>query len=357
MDTSRRTFMHAIAAGLFARPCNRWPFWKDHGDSMSATRPADELLALQQAGTWINSPPLAGTALQGKVVLVQFWTYTCINWLRTLPYIRAWSDQYRDAGLVTVGVHTPEFGFERDLANVQRATPALDVKYPVAVDSDYRVWRAFNNHYWPALYLFDGRGRLQYRHFGEGEYDQTEAMVRVLLSAAGGSPGEKTTPDQRHGVEAAPDWSNLRSPENYLGYGRTSGFASAEEMAPGKRQHYTTTARLRLNQWALEGDWTIEQEAIRVAQAPGRIVSRFHARDLHLVMGPGKEGTSIRFRVTIDGQAPGAAHGIDIDEGGAGMLTEQRLYQLLRQPGPIGDRTFVIEFLDPGAEAFAFTFG
>jgi thiol-disulfide isomerase/thioredoxin len=356
MDTSRRTFMYAIAAGLFARPCTR-PLWKDQGDPMNATRPADELIALQQVGTWINSPPLAGAALKGKVVLVQFWTFTCINWLRTLPYIRAWSEQYRDAGLVTVGVHTPEFGFERELANVQRATPALDVNYPVAVDGDSRVWRAFNNHYWPALYLFDARGRLQYRHFGEGEYDQTEALIRTLLSATGSSLREKAPPDQRHTVEAAADWSSLRSPENYLGYGRTSGFASLEEMVPGRRHRYTAPTRLRVHEWALEGDWSIGQEAIRLEQGPGRIVSRFHARDLHLVMGPGDVGASIRFRVTIDGQAPGAAHGIDIDEQGRGVLTEQRLYQLLRQPGPIGDRTFAIEFLEPAAEGFAFTFG
>ncbi len=356
MDTSRRTFMYAIAAGLCARPCTRL-FWKDLGDPMNAARPADELIALQQVGTWINSPPLAGAALKGKVVLVQFWTFTCINWLRTLPYIRAWSEQYRDAGLVTVGVHTPEFGFERELASVQRATPALEVNYPVAVDGDSRVWRAFNNHYWPALYLFDSRGRMHYRHFGEGEYDQTEAMIRTLLSATGSSLREKAPPDQRHAVEAAADWSSLRSPENYLGYGRTSGFASPEEMVPGRRHRYTAPTRLRLHEWALEGDWSIGQEAIRLNQGAGRIVSCFHARDLHLVMGPPPGRSPVRFRVTLDGAPPGGAHGFDVDAQGDGIAREQRLYQLIRQPMPIADRVLQIEFLDPGIEAYAFTFG
>ena len=316
------------------------------------------LASLERANEWLNSPPLRAGDLRGKVVLVDFWTYTCINWLRTLPYVRAWAQKYKDKGLVVIGVHSPEFSFEKNPDNVHWAVKALRVDYPVAVDSEHVIWRAFDNQYWPALYFIDSQGRVRHQSFGEGEYDQSEMIIRRLLAEAGVvDMDDDLVSVDAGGLEAAADWSTLRSPENYVGYGRTRGFASPGGTAPDKPRMYELPARLRLNDWALSGDWTMKREAVALNKANGRIVYRFHARDLHLVMGPAVSGTAVRFRVLIDGQPPGAAHGSDVDEQGNGRATQQRLYQLIRQPKPIADRQFEIEFLDPNVEAFAFTFG
>jgi thiol-disulfide isomerase/thioredoxin len=327
-----------------------------HGSPEAQIASQAELASLERADEWLNSPPLTAQALRGKVVLVDFWTYTCINWLRTLPYVRAWADKYRDQGLVVVGVHAPEFGFEKDLNNVRRAVKDLGVDFPVAVDSGHVIWRAFRNQYWPALYFVDSKGRVRHHHFGEGSYEQAEMIIQQLLAEAGarGIDREPVSVNAK-GLEAAADWRNLKSGENYLGYGRTENFVSPGGAAPDKPRMYELPARLRLNEWALSGDWTAKSEAV-VLNKQGRIAYRFHARDLHLVMGPAP-GTSVRFRVLIDGQPPGAAHGLDVDEQGNGTVAGQRLYQLIRQSGPIADRQFEIEFFGPGVEAFAFTFG
>jgi thiol-disulfide isomerase/thioredoxin len=317
-----------------------------------------ELPSFSGATAWLNSPPLTASDLRGKVVLVDFWTYTCINWLRTLPYVRAWAEKYKDKGLVVIGVHAPEFSFEKNPDNVRWAVKALRVDYPVAVDSEHVIWRAFDNQYWPALYFIDSQGRVRHQNFGEGEYDQSEMIIRRLLAEAGaGGMDDDLVSVRPDGLEAVADWSSLRSPENYVGYGRTRGFASPQDAAPDKPRTYELPARLRMNDWALSGDWTMKKEAVALNKANGRVAYRFHARDLHLVMGPAVPGTTVRFRVLIDGQAPGVAHGGDVDELGNGTVTEQRLYQLIRQPKPIADRQFEIEFLDPNVEAFAFTFG
>ena len=317
-----------------------------------------ELPSLEGATGWLNSPPLTVAGLRGKAVLVNFWTYTCVNWLRQLPYVRAWAGKYSSQGLVVIGVHTPEFPFERNADNVRRAVQDMNIGYPVATDNDYAVWQAFDNHYWPALYFADAQGRLRHHHFGEGEYAQSEMVIQQLLAEAGsgGEDMQLVSVDPR-GVEAPADWGTLRSPENYTGYERTENFASPGGAVPGQPHAYTVPARLSLNQWALSGDWTMEDQGTTLNTASGQISCRFHARDANLVMGPAVPGTSVRFRVSIDGQAPGAAHGSDADGEGHGTLTEQRLYQLIRQPGPIADRTFEITFPDPGAQVFAFTFG
>jgi thiol-disulfide isomerase/thioredoxin len=307
---------------------------------------------------WLNSPPLTATELSGKVILVNFWTYTCINWLRQLPYVRAWAGKYADHGLLVIGVHTPEFPFEHDVANVQRAVHDMGIDYPVATDNNYAVWGAFANHYWPALYFADAQGRMRHHYFGEGEYRQSEMVIQQLLAEAG-------TTDHDHelvsvdapGVEAPADWASLRSPENYTGYERTENFASPGGATPGKRHDYEIPAQLRPNHWALSGDWTMEEQAVTLNEAGGQVACRFHARDLHLVMGPAVPGAPVQFRVRIDGEPPAAAHGADTDEGGNGTLAEQRLHQLIRQPGPVTDRTFEITFLDPGVQVYAFTFG
>jgi thiol-disulfide isomerase/thioredoxin len=307
---------------------------------------------------WLNSQPLTPDGLREKVVLVEFWTYTCINWLRTLPYIRAWSQKYQDNGLVVIGVHTPEFPFEKDVENVRRAVTDMQIPFPIAIDSDYGIWQAFANHYWPALYFVDAMGRIRHHRFGEGEYDRSELVLQQLLAEAGQSGFDQSIiPIEGRGAEAAPDWDSLRSPENYVGYERTERFASPGGVRPGSRRVYSAPTQLRLNQWSLSGDWTIEKQDAVLNEPDGRIAYRFHARDLHLVMGPAAPGAPVRFRVLLDGQAPGAAHGVDVDEQGTGTVREQRMYQLIRQPAPIGDRLFEIEFLDPGVEAFAFTFG
>ena len=314
--------------------------------------------SLDGATGWLNSPPLTVADLRGRVVLVNFWTYTCINWLRTLPYVRAWADKYQDQGLVVIGVHTPEFDVEHDLDNVRRAATDLGVDYPVAVDNDYGIWNAFGNRYWPALYFVDAQGQIRHHQFGEGEYEQSEMILQQLLSEAGsGGIGQDLVSVDARGVEAAADWASLWSPENYLGYQRTENFASSNGAVLDTPQVYAVPERLRLNHWALAGDWTVKPEAIVLNQAEGRILYRFHARDLHLVMGPPGRGTPVRFRVLLDSQPPGAAHGTDVDDQGNGTVTEPRLYQLIRQPGPVSEQTFEITFLDPGVHAYAFTFG
>jgi thiol-disulfide isomerase/thioredoxin len=315
------------------------------------------LPSLGGATGWLNSPPLTPADLRGKVVLANFWTYTCINWLRQLPYVRAWAGKYASQGLVVVGVHTPEFPFEHDTGNVRRAAQAMRVDYPVAIDNDYAIWSAFGNHYWPALYFADAAGNIRHHYFGEGAYERSEMVIQQLLTAAGSAIDNELVSIKASGVEAAADWDTLASPENYTGYDRTENFASPGGAVPEQPHLYTAPADLRRNQWALSGDWTMGEQATTLNTASGQISCRFHARDLNLVMGPAAPGTSIRFRTLIDGQQPGEAHGADADGQGDGAVTEQRLYQLIRQRGPITDRTFEIAFLDPGIQAFAFTFG
>jgi hypothetical protein len=336
-----------IAAAHLGRP---------GAEGASASEPR-ELAALGRAATWLNSPRLTAASLLGKVLLVDFCTYTCINWLRQLPYVRAWAQKYKP-GLTLIGVHTPEFEFEKDVDNVRRALQPMRIDYPIVIDNDYSIWRAFRNNYWPALYFIDARGRVRDQHFGEGEYERSEKTIQRLLADAGvsGTSGGLVSVDPK-GVEAQADWNNVKSPENYVGYERTQNFASPGGVDRDRRNRYAAPSRLALNHWALTGDWTIGRQATVLGSPSGRIVYRFHARDLHLVMGPPRQGMAIRFRVTIDGQPPGAAHGLDVDEGGNGTAAEQRMYQLIRQPNPILDRTLAIEFLDANVEAFAFTFG
>jgi thiol-disulfide isomerase/thioredoxin len=325
------------------------------------TRPSAgqaELASLARANEWVNSPPLTPEALRGKVVLVNFWTYTCINWRRQLPYVQAWAEKYKDQGLVVVGVHAPEFEFEKNIGNVRWAVKDLKIGYPVAVDNNHTIWRAFSNQAWPALYFIDAQGRIRHHHFGEGAYEQSEMVIQALLREAGATEvSREPVSVNARGLDVAADWTNLRSPENYVGFERTENFASPGGVAPDRPRMYEPPTRLRLNQWALSGDWTVKKETAALNKAGGSITYRFHARDLHLVMGPATPGATVKFRVLIDGKPPGAAHGGDVDEQGYGTVTEQRLYQLIRQSGPIGDRQFEIEFLEPGVETLAFTFG
>ena len=327
------------------------------GSSEAAEREPRHLAAIGRATEWVDAPLVSAASLHGKVVLVQFGTYTCINWLRTLPFVRAWSRTF-PKGLAVIGIHTPEFGFEARLENVRREVPRLRLPFPVAIDSDRAIWRAFDNRYWPALYFLDARGHVRDRHFGEGRYERSEQVLRELLQEAGVA-GDRATvdPTAETACELQADWEHLQSGEQYLGAGRATAFASPGGAVAGRARVYTAPARLALNAWALAGDWTIANESSTSNTAPGRIIYRFHARDVHLVMVPLRPGTPVRFRVSIDGQPPGAAHGADVDAAGAGIVAEQRLYQLIRQPGAIVDRTFEIAFQDPGVEAFAFTFG
>jgi hypothetical protein len=288
---------------------------------------------------------------------VQFWTYTCINWLRTFPYIRAWVNAYKADGLVVVGVHTPEFGFEHDIENVRRAAHDMHVDYPIAIDNDYAVWEAFANHYWPALYFVDAQGVIRHHEFGEGEYERSERVIQGLLADAGVKDVPRDlTPIEADGFEQAADWSNLETPETYVGYGRAERFSSGGGTGFDERRGYGVPEHLGINHWALRGAWTVGQEAAVLDEANGSIVFRFHARDLHLILRSSTP-RPVPFRVRLDGQPPQSAHGLDVDEGGNGTVAEPRMYQLLRQPGVIADREFAIEFLEPGVEAFAFTFG
>jgi thiol-disulfide isomerase/thioredoxin len=306
---------------------------------------------------WLNSPPLTAADVRGKVVLVDFWTYTCINWLRTLAYVRAWAEKYHDRGLVVVGVHTPEFPFERDVENVRQAAKDMRVKYPIALDSDYAVWRAFANRYWPAVYIADAQGQIRHHQFGEGQYEECERVIQQLLREAGEGIGEDLVSVAANGFEAQADWTNLGSPETYLGYEQAQNFASPGGAAFDEPRTYVVPDSLKLNHWALSGDWTIESGASVLNQADGRIAFRFRARDVHLVMRQRARGTSVPFRVLIDGEPPGDAHGLDADEQGHGTLVQPRLYQLIRERGSVSDRTFEITFLALGVEAYVFTFG
>jgi thiol-disulfide isomerase/thioredoxin len=310
-----------------------------------------QLPPLDGAAAWLNSAPLGPAELRDHVVLVDFWTLTCINWLRTAPYVRAWSKAYRPDGLVVIGIHTPEFSFEHDLERVRQATARQGIDYPVAVDNDYAVWNAFDNSYWPALYFVDRHGIIRDHHFGEGRYEQSERTIQRLL----GLERELVTVAGL-GVEAAADWSHLRTPETYLGYGRSEHFASPTGAAFDVRRSYELPERLPLNHWALAGEWTVGREKVGLDGAGGSIAYRFHARDVHLVLSPGA-GAPIPFRILLDGTAPGPAHGVDVDEDGHGLLSDGRLYQLVRQQDAVRERTLEIAFGRPGAEAYVFTFG
>jgi cytochrome c biogenesis protein CcdA/thiol-disulfide isomerase/thioredoxin len=306
---------------------------------------------------WLNSKPRAASDLRGKVVLVDFWTYSCINCIRTVPYVRAWAEKYKDQGLVVIGVHTPEFAFEKQIDNVRKAVADFGIRYPVAIDNDFRIWRAFENSYWPAHYLIDAKGQLRYHHFGEGNYAQTEQAIQDLLREAGSKMATEATvrPDTK-GAEMAPDLVNLGSGETYLGYQRAAGFVSPEGILSDTSRDYSVTEP-GLNEWGLSGRWTIAAEKAVLDRAGGGIAYRFSARDLHLVLAPRADGKPVRFKVTVDGKAPGKDHGADADADGNGTITKTRLYQLVRQTGEVEARNFEIRFLDPGAEAYVFTFG
>jgi thiol-disulfide isomerase/thioredoxin len=317
-----------------------------------------EMPSLAGATSWLNSPPLTAESLRGKVVLVDFWTYSCINCLRSLPYVKHWYDTYKNHGLVVIGVHAPEFAFEKDPGNVSRAVRDLGVTYPVALDDDYSIWRGFDNHYWPAHFFIDASGQIRAHHFGEGDYEESERILRELLTQAGYTnlPAWSGAATTATGVEAPADMDHDESAETYIGYRRAEGFSSPGGFAPDRSKSYALPERLRLNQWALAGRWTDDAEKAVLQAAPGTIEFRFSARDLHLVLGPG-DGKPVRFRVRLDGAAPGPNHGADTDADGTGVIEQQRLYQLIRQAAPIGEHTFSIEFLDGGVQAYSFTFG
>ena len=318
----------------------------------------ERLPSFSGATQWLNSKPLTTADLRGKVVLVEFWTYTCINWRRTLPYVRAWAEKYNDQGLVVIGVHTPEFSFEKEVDNVRWAAKDMKIGFPIAMDNNYAVWNAFRNQYWPALYFVDAKGQIRHHQFGEGNYEQSEKVIQQLLAEAGVKDVSNVpAPVEPTGAEAAADLSTLGSSENFLGYERTEDFASPGGAKADRRQVYAIPAKLRLNQWALSGNWTMGREGNVLNEGNGRLLYRFHARDVNLIMGPAVQGATVRFRVRIDGKAPDVAHGDDIDSEGNGRVTEQRMYQLIRQPAPIIDREFEIEFSDPGVVVFDFTFG
>ena len=327
------------------------------GDDDAVLPDEGHLASFDGATGWLNSEPLTPDGLRGRVVLVDFWTYTCVNWLRTLPYLRAWADKYGEQGLTIVGVHTPEFGFERDVDNITSQARALRVHYPIAIDSQYGVWGAFANHFWPAVYLADADGRIRFHHFGEGEYAMTEMVIQQLLMDAGAHDVDQDlVMVEPEGLEVAADWRTLQSPETYVGYGQSSGFASEPDAAFDQPHSYSLPP-MRLNQWALAGTWTVARHAGVLNEPNGRIAFRFHARDVNLVMGPASRGRSVAFKVFLDGQPAGAASGVDVDASGGGTVDAQRTYQLIRQSGPISERLVEIEFLDAGVEAYCFTFG
>jgi thiol-disulfide isomerase/thioredoxin len=307
---------------------------------------------------WLNSAPLNRKSLRGKVVLVDFWTYTCINSLRPLPYVKGWATKYRDAGLVVIGAHTPEFSFEKQHENVENAVRSLKITYPVAIDNNYEIWRAFDNQYWPAQYLIDGKGRIRYHHFGEDKYSEVERVIQELLKENGATGFDTNlVSESGDGVEAAPDFENEISPETYIGYRQAEHFASPERLARDSKKAYSPPSKPALNQWGLNGLWNVGPESAVLQTAPGRIVFRFHSRDLNLVLAPTKDGKPVRFKVSLDGAQPGENCGSDAGPDGTGEVREPRLYQLIRQKGQIVDRTFEIEFLDPGVQALDFTFG
>src|SRR3984957_12100650 len=309
------------------------------------------------AVAWLNSGPLSAKSLRGKVVLVNFWTYSCINSLRPLPYVKSWAAKYKDAGLVVIGVHTPEFSFEKKRTNVEQALRDLKVTYPIAMDSNHRIWQSFNNQYWPAFYFIDGKERIRYDHFGEGEYSESEGVIQELLKENGATGlGDRTVSTSASGVEAAPG-TDVQSPETHIGYRQAERFASPERQAHDARKTYTPPTNPALNQWGLSGAWDVGAESAVLPAASGKIVFRFHSRDLHMVLGPSKSGNPVRFKVTLNGIAPGVDNGVDSASDGTGEVQEYRVYQLIRQKHQVEGRTFEIEFLDPGVQAFVFTFG
>jgi thiol-disulfide isomerase/thioredoxin len=331
---------------------------------MKAAAPAEAALpvegtmpSLDGAVQWLNSPPLTAETLKGKVVLVDFWTYSCINCLRAIPYVKAWAEKYRDQGLVVIGVHAPEFAFEKNVDNVKKAIGDLKIDYPVAIDNNYAIWRAFDNQYWPAHYFIDAQGRVRHHHFGEGEYDQSERVIQQLLAEAGKTGVASDVVDVKAtGAEAASNESDVKSPETYVGWQRSENFVGTEGTVNDTAHTYTASTP-QLNQWGLTGNWTVGSELAVLNDKDGSIYYKFHARDLHLVLGPGADGKPVRFQVVVDGKPPGDSHGADTDEAGQGTVTSQRLYQLVRASGPVADHTFEIHFLDPGVQAYAFTFG
>ena len=323
----------------------------------SGTEDEGRMPDLNGAVAWLNSTPLSSKSLRGKVVLVNFWTYSCINSLRELPYIKSWAAKYKDAGLVVIGVHAPEFGFEKDPANVKTAVSDLRVAFPVPIDSNHSIWSAFRNEYWPADYFIDSKGRIRYHHFGEGEYEKSERVIQELLKENGASGlSGSTIRISADGVEAPPG-AEVQSPETYAGYERAERFVSRERLAHDSRRTYSPPLTPSLNQWGLGGLWNVGAERSALQATPGKVVFRFHSRDLHMVLGPAKNGSPVRFKVSVDGAAPGDNHGVDSGPDGSGEVREPRLYQLIRQKGRVQDRTFEIEFLDPGVEVFSFTFG
>jgi len=364
MIESRRTFLRTTALLLTtqrfsALRCAWGGGASSEGRTVSTTAQQQGVLrALNNATAWINSPPLTEESLRGKVVLVEFWTFTCINWLRTLPYVRAWAQKYKEHGLVVIGAHSPEFSFEHNVDNVRREAKSLNVNFPIAVDSDFAIWRGFNNEYWPALYFVDGKGVVRHEYFGEGAYVDSERKVQELLTEAGYKGfGRDIVAVAGKGAEAAADWGDLRTPETYVGRARGENFDSPGGISLNSSGMYSVPSQLPLNHWALAGEWKVSDEKATSLAAGARIVFRFYARDVHLVMGPPVGAKPVRFRVRVDGQPPGAARGGDVDAQGNGVSTAQRLHQLIRQPPPISDRRFEIEFLDSGVEAFVFTFG
>jgi hypothetical protein len=345
VDTTKISFNHMRKANLIL--------------SQPGEMKMKEVLASLNGSTgWVNSSPIKSNDLRGKVVLVDFCTYTCINWMRTIPYLRAWSKKYKDQGLVTVGIHTPEFVFEQNLKNVRREIGYMNIDYPIATDNNYAVWQEFDNAYWPALYLVDATGVIRHHQFGEGGYEQIERMIQKLLIESGSEAVNHDLVDVKGiGVEAAPDWSNLKSPENYTGVERTENFMSPGGAALEMSRSYNPPANLQLNQWALSGEWTFKKQSVLLNRKNGRIVYRFHSRDLHMVMGSINGEKEIRFRILVDGKPIGSGHGVDVDDKGYGTVKGQRLYQLIRQSSPIIEREFEIEFFDEEAEVFSFTFG
>jgi thiol-disulfide isomerase/thioredoxin len=330
---------------------------------MAPTTPAQlpvegEFPQLDGATAWLNSEPLTPAGLRGKVVLVQFCTYSCVNWLRTLPYVRAWAEKYRGDGLVVIGAHSPEFPFEHEVEKVRPALEGMGIDYPIAMDNDFAVWRAFANQAWPALHFVDGGGRIRHRHFGEEDYERSERVIQQLLAETGRDGVDQSLVSvEPGGVELPADWSTLESPETYVGYARATGLASPGPVEPDESRLYADPAALELNEWSLSGAWTVGSQITTLNEPGGRITLRFHGRDLNLVMGPGADGAPVRFMVLLDGKPPNGAHGLDVDDRGNGLATEDRLYQLIRQSGPITNRTFEITFLEPGARTYVFTFG
>jgi thiol-disulfide isomerase/thioredoxin len=358
INQHRRRFLEVAAMAALGTQLGAVGYAKARLSAGIGLLEEDTFPPLSGATEWLNSHPLTAAGLRGKVVLIQFWTYTCVNWRRTLPYVRGWAEKYRSRGLVVIGVHTPEFSFEHDTDNVRWAIKDMKIDYPIANDNEYAIWNAFKNEYWPANYFIDAKGKVRHHQFGEGAYEQSETLIQQLLSETGGSaidPGLVTVAPS--GAEVAADWGNLQSPETYVGQNQTDNFASPGVAYLNSPHVYTFPRRLDLNHWALSGNWTTGKEAATSNQSGGRVAYRFHARDLNLVMGPAVRGGLVRFRVLIDGEPPVASCGVDIDSEGNGKIVEQRLYQLIRQPTPIVDRQCEIEFLNSGAEAYDFTFG